>query len=34
VHRLNLWLRGHPWVGDAALVVLLLLGWTFQTGDA
>ncbi|MCW6003520.1 hypothetical protein K1W54_02820 [Micromonospora sp. CPCC 205371] len=32
VHRLNLWLRGHPWVGDAALVLLMLLSWSLQTG--
>jgi signal transduction histidine kinase len=32
VHRLNLWLRGHPWVGDATLVALMLLSWSLQTG--
>jgi signal transduction histidine kinase len=33
VHRLNLWLRGHPWVGDAALVLVMFLSWSLQTGD-
>ncbi|BCB77372.1 sensor histidine kinase [Phytohabitans flavus] len=32
VHRLNLWLRGHPWVGDAVFVVLLGGIRAFQTG--
>ncbi|MGN9906898.1 sensor histidine kinase [Phytohabitans sp. LJ34] len=32
MHRLNLWLRGHPWVGDAALVAFMLFSWSLQTG--
>ena len=32
MHRLNLWLRGHPWVGDAAIVALMAMSWSLQTG--